>query len=423
MTVWTLGLNHTTAPLDLRGRFAFAVDQLAPTLQGLRSNLAVNLNQTPEAAILSTCNRTEIYCAADQAATADTLQWLAHAGGVSAQALQSHTYLLEGNEAARHAFRVASGLDSMVLGEAQILGQLKDAVRAAEQAGALGTTLNQLFQRSFAVAKEVRTATEIGAHSISMAAASVRLASQLFEDIHDIKVLFVGAGEMIELVITHFAAKQPKAMAIANRSLARGEKLAERFGAEVLPLSDLPKRLHEFDAVISCTASTLPLIGLGAVAQALKKRKHRPLFMVDLAVPRDIEPEVKSLQDVYLFTVDDLAHVVQAGQAQRQAAVAEAEVIIDAGVQSFSHWMGQRDSVPLIQQLHAQADQWREAELARARKLLAKGDDPQAVLEALAKGLTQKMLHGALAELRSADPAQRDETMQAVHRLLLRQTR
>jgi glutamyl-tRNA reductase len=423
MAVWTLGLNHTTAPLDLRGRFAFALDQLPPTLHGLRSDLAQRNAQPPEAAILSTCNRTEIYCAADQSATADTLLWLAQAGGVSTQELQSHTYLLEGNEAARHAFRVASGLDSMVLGEAQILGQLKDAVRAAEQAGALGSTLNQLFQRSFAVAKEVRTSTEIGAHSISMAAASVRLASQLFEDLKGIKVLFVGAGEMIELVVTHFAAKQPKGMAIANRSLERGEKLASRFGAEVMRLADLPERLHEFDAVISCTASTLPLIGLGAVERALKKRKHRPMFMVDLAVPRDIEPEVKALEDVYLYTVDDLASVVQAGQAQRQAAVADAEVIIDAGVQSFSHWLGQRDSVPLIQQLHLQADTWREAELARARKMLAKGDDADAVLEALAKGLTQKLLHGALAELRSADPAHRDQTIQAVQRLFLRQER
>ena len=423
MAVWTLGLNHTTAPLDLRGRFAFAVDQLAPALQGLRSNLALTTDQATEAAILSTCNRTEIYCAADQAATADTLRWLAQTGGVSPQELQSHTYLLEGDATARHAFRVASGLDSMVLGEAQILGQLKDAVRAAEQAGALGSTLNQLFQRSFAVAKEVRTATEIGTHSISMAAASVRLAGQLFEDLKGIKVLFVGAGEMIELVVTHFAAKQPKAMAIANRSLERGEKLAGRFGAEVLRLAELPERLHEFDAVISCTASTLPLIGLGAVERALKKRKHRPMFMVDLAVPRDIEPEVKSLEDVYLYTVDDLASVVQAGQAQRQAAVADAEVIIDSGVQSFSHWLDQRDTVPLIQQLHSQADSWRDAELARARKMLAKGDDPEAVLESLAKGLTQKMLHGALAELRAADPTHREQTMQAVQRLFLRQGR
>ena len=209
MAVWALGLNHTTAPLDLRGRFAFAVDQLPPTLHHLRGNLATHTQREPEAAILSTCNRTEIYCAADQMATEDTLKWLAQTGGVAIHELRAHTYLLEEGHVARHAFRVASGLDSMVLGEAQILGQLKDAVRAADEAGALGSTLNQLFQRSFAVAKEVRSSTEIGAHSISMAAASVRLAGQLFEDLRKIKVLFVGAGEMIELVVTHFAAKNP----------------------------------------------------------------------------------------------------------------------------------------------------------------------------------------------------------------------
>jgi len=419
MAVWTLGINHTTAPLDLRGRFAFALDQLAPTLHGLRGSLS----RPPEAAILSTCNRTEIYCASDQLELTPTLDWLARSGGVSAEELRAHTYTLEGNQAARHAFRVASGLDSMVLGEPQILGQMKDAVRVAEEAGALGTTLNQLFQRSFAVAKEVRTSTAIGEHSISMAAAAVRLAGQLFEDLHQVRILFVGAGEMIELAATHFAAKNPKAMVIANRTLDRGEKLASRFGAEVMRLADLPGRLHEFDAVVSCTASTLPLIGLGAVERALKQRRHRPMFMVDLAVPRDIEPEVKSLSDVYLYTVDDLAAVVQTGQANRQAAVAQAEVIIDAGVQSFMHWMDQRSSVPLIQQLNAQAGEWRSAEIARARKLLAKGDNVDAVLEALAKGLTQKMLHGALAELHAGDAEARERASIAIQHFFLRKER
>ena len=419
MAVWALGINHTTAPLDLRGRFAFALDQLPPTLEGLRGALP----RPPEAAILSTCNRTEIYCASDQLEIVPTLDWLARSGGVSSEELRTHTYALEGNLAARHAFRVASGLDSMVLGEPQILGQMKDAVRVAEEAGALGTTLNQLFQRSFAVAKEVRSSTEIGAHSISMAAAAVRLASNLFEDLHQVRILFVGAGEMIELAATHFAARNPKAMVIANRTLDRGEKLASRFGAETMRLAELPERLHEFDAVISCTASTLPLIGLGAVERALKMRKHRPMFMVDLAVPRDIEPEVKGLGDVYLYTVDDLAAVVQTGQANRQAAVAQAEVIIDAGVQSFMHWMDQRGSVPLIQQLNAQADEWRGTEIARARKLLAKGEDVDAVLEALSKGLTQKMLHGALAELHAGDAAARERASAAIQHFFLRKER
>jgi glutamyl-tRNA reductase len=401
MAVWTLGINHHTAPLDLRGRFAFALDQIPRTLDGYRSSLL----RQPEATLLSTCNRTELYGAGEQSAVEPTLEWLAQTGGVSTHVLKDHAYILREGEAARHAFRVASGLDSMVLGEAQILGQMKDAVRAADEAGALGTTLHQLFQRSFAVAKQVRTSTEIGAHSISMTAAAVRLASQLFEDLKDIKVLFVGAGEMIELAATHFAAKTPKSMAIANRTLERGEALAGRFGAQVMRLADIPERLHEFDAVVSCTASTLPIIGLGAVERALKKRKHRPMFMVDLAVPRDIEIEVKE---------------------NRQAAVAQAEAIIDAGVLSFMHWMDQRDPtkggvVPLIQQINAQADAWRAAELARAKKLLAKGEPVEAVLDALSKGLTQKMLHGTLAELHAGDAETRAATAQTVSRLFLRE--
>ena len=416
MAVWALGLNHNTAPLDLRGRFAFAVDQMGPSLTTLRNSFAGD----SEVAILSTCNRTEIYGAGSHNQLQQTLAWLAQSGGVPMDALQGHTYELSENEAARHAFRVASGLDSMVLGEPQILGQMKDAVRAASEAGALGTTLNQLFQRTFAVAKEVRSSTDIGAHSISMAAAAVRLAGQLFEDLAQTRVLFVGAGEMVELCATHFAAKHPKSLAIANRTLERGERLALQFGGEVMRLSDLPQRLHEFDIVVSCTASTLPLIGLGAVERALRQRKHRPMFMVDLAVPRDIEPEVKSLEDVYLYTVDDLSVVVQTGQANRQAAVAQAEAIIDVGVQNFAHWLEQRSNVPLIQQLNAQTEAWRTAELARARKLLVKGEDVDAVLEALSRGLTQKMLHGAMAELHASDLQAREQARHAIEHFFLR---
>ena len=419
MPVWALGLNHHTAPLDLRGRFAFAVEQMGPVLSGLRSAFSTS----SEAAILSTCNRTEVYCAADDIALPQTLQWLAQSGGVSPELLQSHTYFLQQDEAARHAFRVASGLDSMVLGEPQILGQMKDAVRAASDAGALGTTLHQMFQRSFAVAKEVRTSTEIGAHSISMAAAAVRLASQLFEDLSRTRVLFVGAGEMIELCATHFAARRPEAITIANRTLERGERLAADFGATVMRLSELPDRLHQFDIVVSCTASTLPLIGLGAVERALKQRRHRPMFLVDLAVPRDIEPEVKSLDDVFLYSVDDLSTVVQTGQANRQAAVAQAEAIIDAGVQSFLHWMDQRSQVPFIQQLNAQADTWREAELQRAQKRLARGEPVEQVMDALARALTQKMLHGAMAELRSGDHTSRERAREAAEHFFLRDAR
>jgi glutamyl-tRNA reductase len=423
MTVFALGLNHTSAPVDLRGRFAFTLEQLAPTLLGFRERMqaqAPKFHHGTEAALLSTCNRTELYVAGEAAAVQPAVDWLAGLGGVGSSALLDHAYVMEGGAAARHAFRVASGLDSMVLGEPQILGQMKQAVREADQAGTLGTTLHQLFQRSFSVAKEVRTSTEIGTHSISMAAASVRLAAQLFEDLSQIKVLFVGAGEMIELVATHFAARAPKGMAVANRTLERGEKLASRLSAEAIRLADLPQRLHEFDAVVSCTASSLPLIGLGAVERALKARKHRPMFMVDLAVPRDIEPEVAQLDDVYLYTVDDLAQLVQTAGAKRQAAVEQAEAIIETGVQSFEHWLRQRHTVPLIQALNAQADGWREIEIARARKLLARGAAVDEVLEALSRGLTQKMLHGTLAELHAAEGEQHQQLSQTVSRLFLR---
>lgn len=422
MTVFTLGLNHTSAPLDLRGRFAFTLEQLAPTLQRFRDQIHAPRQRPagPEAAILSTCNRTELYVAGPSDMVRPAVDWLAGVGGVSGATLMDHSYVVEGGAAARHAFRVASGLDSMVLGEPQILGQFKEAVRHADQAGTLGTTLHQLFQRSFAVAKEVRSSTEIGSHSISMAAASVRLAAQLFEDLSDIRVLMVGAGEMIELVATHFAARNPKAMVVANRTLERGEKLAAQLGAQAMRLADLPDRLHEFDAVISCTASSLPLIGLGAVERALKRRKHKPMFMVDLAVPRDIEQEVTRLDDVYLYTVDDLSQLVQTAGEKRQAAVQQAEAIIETGVQNFVHWLDQRHTVPLIQALHQQADAWRQAELQRARKRLTRGDDPAAVMDALARGLTQKMLHGAMVELGATEGDQRLALAHTVSRLFLR---
>jgi glutamyl-tRNA reductase len=422
MSVIALGLNHQTAPVDMRGRFAFPIDQISPALRALAGQFG---RAAPEVALLSTCNRTELYVAAApeqrDSLVRPAADWLAAQGGVSGAQLLDHSYVLENREAARHVFRVAAGLDSMVLGEPQILGQMKQAVREADAAGTLGTTLHQLFQRSFSVAKEVRTSTEIGAHSISMAAAAVRQATQLFGELDKLNVLFVGAGEMIELVATHFAARTPKTMAVANRTLERGEKLAGRFGAQALRLADVPERLHEFDIVVSCTASTLPIIGLGAVERALKTRRRRPMFMVDLAVPRDIEPEVGQQRDVYLYTVDDLSALVRSAGERRQAAVQQAEAIIDAGVLGFSHWLDQRATVPLIQALTRQADDWRALELQRARKALAKGDPVDAVLEALSRGLTQKMLHGALAELRASEGEQRHRLADTVSRLFLRQ--
>jgi len=415
MAVWTLGLNHRTAPIDLRERFVFASDQLVLSLQGLRRSFATH----KEVAILSTCNRTEIYCAGDEVQWPQTLTWLAETGKSQVDDLQAHIYRLEGGASARHAFRVASGLDSMVLGESQILGQFKDAVRLAADSGALGTTLNQLFQRSFAVAKEVRTSTDIGVHSISMAAASVRLASRIFENIKDTHVLFVGAGEMIELCVAHFATKSPRSITIANRSAEKADILAAMHGGQSISLADLPGRLHEFDVVISCTASTLPLIGLGAVQRALRARKNRPIFMVDLAVPRDIEPDVKDLSGVYLYTIDDLTQVINSGQTHRQEAVAEAEVIIDEGVEKFMAWLERRHHVPLIQELNLQADAWRQTELTRARKRIENGQSVDSVLESLSMALMKKMLNGPLRELNHPDGVQREKALQAVKHIFL----
>ena len=417
MHIWTVGLNHRSATLDLRERFAFGPEQLPDSLAQLRGHLG----ETSEVAILSTCNRTELYGAAPSDHTQGALDWLGRVGGVSSDSLQPHVYVWQNTEAARHAFRVASGLDSMVLGEPQILGQLKQAIKAAEQHGALGSALGQLFQRSFAIAKKVRSNTEIGAHSVSMAAAGVRLAARLFERFEELDILLVGAGEMIEHCAAHFQARKPRRMVIANRSEARGHALAQRWQAEQMPLADLPLRLHEFDIVISCTASTLPLIGLGAVKAALKQRRHRPVFMLDLAVPRDIEPQVKNLSDVFLYTVDDLAEVVQSGMDQRRQAYHHAESIIEEGVNHYQAWLAQRRQVPLIQEVHALSAQWHEQEFARALRALEKGEAAPQVLEQFSRALRQKMMHPYLQALSDTEAEQRELAEASLRRVFLSQ--
>ncbi|MBK1890002.1 glutamyl-tRNA reductase [Undibacterium sp. 14-3-2] len=413
MQLTAVGLNHTTAPLSLREKVAFSPEQIGQAVVAARAwfgNNAANSTHSygNEAAILSTCNRTELYAACAAANPVDaTAHFLADFHQLPYADLRPHLYTLPQDNAVRHAFRVASGLDSMVLGEPQILGQMKDAVRQAEAAGGLGTYLHQMFQRTFAVAKEVRSTTEIGAHSVSMAAAAVRLSQRIFDKIADQHVLFIGAGEMIELCATHFAAQNPKSLTIANRTLERGEALAHRFNGKAIRLADLPQQLAQFDIIVSCTASSLPIIGLGLVERVVKARKHRPVFMVDLAVPRDIEPEVGKLDDVFLYTVDDLGSVVQTGIESRQAAVAQAEAIIETRVQSFMHWIDGRAVVPVIQDLHENSEQLRLMELERARKMLARGDDIDAVLEALSKGITAKFLHGPQQALHQASGDER----------------
>jgi len=413
--VLTFGLNHESAPLPVRERVSLPLVLLRPALDALRSTFGEAIK---EAAILSTCNRTEIYCAAEPEISEKLPAWLAEFNELEAGALRPHLYQYQHNEAVRHTFRVASGLDSMVLGEPQILGQMKEAVRAAGEAGALGTLLHQLFQRTFSVAKEVRSQTAIGAHSVSMAAASVRLAERVFGDLSQASVLFIGAGEMIELCATHFAAQAPRQMVVANRTLDRAELLATRFSAKTMKLSAIPDKLADFDVIVSCTASTLPILGLGMVERVTRSRRHRPMVMVDLAVPRDIETEVGRLADVYLYSVDDLAHIVQTGTDARRAAVVQAEAIIDARVQNFMSWLQNREIVPAIIDFQQAADQVRQAELERARRLLARGESPEQVLEALAHGLTQKYLHGPLSALHRSQDAEREHMLNLLPKLL-----
>ena len=384
--LFALGMNHQSAPLELRERVVFAAERLQAALAEL-----VRAKPVSEAAIISTCNRTEIYGSSNEPGAA--LEWMADYHQMAAQDLKPYVYSLPQNEAVRHAFRVASGLDSMVLGEPQILGQMKEAVRAAHSAGTLGTTLNRLFQHSFAVAKDVRSNTRIGANVVSMAAAAVKLAARIFSSIGEQKILFIGAGEMIELCATHFSAQHPRAVAFANRTLERAEALAPRFNARALLLRELPEVLPDYDIVVSCTASSLPILGKGMMERAIRARRHRPVFMVDLAVPRDIEPEVGTMDDVFLYCIDDLAELVREGKDERQSAVVQAEAIIETQVDSFLHWMRGRERVPLIRQLRESGEAARRAELDRALRALARGEDPKAVLDALSHGITNKLLH------------------------------
>jgi glutamyl-tRNA reductase len=410
MSLFVLGINHQTAPLAIREKVAFPTDTLGRTLRAL-----TGLPGVDEAAILSTCNRTEIYASTGDAdALAD---WLAGMHRSSSADLQAYLYRRSEQEAVKHAFRVASGLDSMVLGEPQILGQMKQAVRIAEQEGTLGPLLNQVFQRTFSVAKEVRSSTEIGANSVSMAAAAVRVAQNIFGDLSKQRVLFIGAGEMIELAATHFAAQKPKHITVANRTLEKAKELAARFQGQAIILAELPDHIASFDIVVTSTASQLPILGKGLIERAIKARKHRPVFMVDLAVPRDVEAEVAQLSDVFLYTVDDLANIVAEGRELRSQAVGEAEAIIASRLSEFVHWQDGRTVVPTIRLIRDRADEYRSAELLRAQRALAKGEDPAKVLESFSRALLNKFLHHPTAALNEAAPEERAELARLLNRL------
>jgi len=407
MPLAVLGVSHHSAPLDVREKLAFAPERQGEALAQLAAQSGV-----AEAALISTCNRTEIVCRAENL---DAVRaWLRAHADREGVALEPHLYCHLDDGAVRHLFRVASGLDSMVLGEPQILGQVKQAVRSAEGAGTVGATLGRLFQHTFSVAKQVRSQTSLGGASISMSAAALRLAENLFGDLKSTKLLLIGVGEMVELAATYFVARQPREVVVANRTLARGEAFAERFGARAIALAELPARIAEFDIVLTGTASTLPILGKGLVERALKERRHRPIFIVDFAVPRDVEAEVSQLRDVFLYTVDDLGNIVQEGMESRRAASAEAEAIVEREVDAFRAWTSARGAAPAIVELRRKAQEYQDIELAKARARLVKGDPPEKVLEALAKGLANKFLHHPSQALSKAPAAERAALERAI---------
>jgi glutamyl-tRNA reductase len=410
MELFAFGVNHQTAPLTVREQVVFHAENLSQALRDLVARRPVR-----EAAIISTCNRTEVYCATAEPHLAT--DWLAAYHSLKPSQIEPYLYRLPKEQAVKHAFRVASGLDSMVLGEPQILGQFKEAVRTAQAAGTLGWLLSKLFQRTFSVAKAVRSETEIGASTVSMASAAVELAERIYPSIADQSILYIGAGDMIELLAAHFGSRHPRRVVFANRTAERAQQLADRFLGRTLTLNELPGQLGLHDIVVACTASPLPLIGKGVVESALKARKHRPMLMFDLAVPRDIEGEVAKLDDVFLYTVDDLGRIARDGMDIRRNAVTQAEVIIENQVTDFMHWLDNRELVPAIRALRDSAERARRHEIERALRRLSRGDDARLVLEQLSHALTNKLLHAPTHALSHAGAEERDALAAALARL------
>ena len=400
MAFIALGINHKTASVDVRERVAFTPEQLVEALQQLCLRTA-----SREAAILSTCNRSELYLEHDSLAADAVLAWLAEFHQLSLDDLRTCAYVHQDDAAVRHMMRVASGLDSMVLGEPQILGQMKSAYAVAREAGTLGPLLGRLFQATFSTAKQVRTDTAIGENPVSVAFAAVSLAKQIFSDLHNSQALLIGAGETITLVARHLYEQGVKRIVVANRTLERASSLAEQFGAHAVLLSDIPETLVSSDIVISSTASQLPILGKGAVESALKRRKHKPIFMVDIAVPRDIEPQVGKLDDVYLYTVDDLHEVIAENLKSRQGAAQVAEELVSAGAEDFMLRLRELAAVDVLRAYRQQAERLRDEELTKALRLLARGASTEEAMAQLARGLTNKLLHAPSVQLKklSAD--------------------
>ncbi|MDI9246185.1 glutamyl-tRNA reductase [Marinobacter sp. CHS3-4] len=412
MALVTLGINHRTAPVELRERVAFSPDRIGDAFAELKA-----MSGASEAAILSTCNRTELYLAGDDDCVPLVLRWLAGFHGLPAGDLEEALYVYRDGEAVRHVMRVAAGLDSMVLGEPQILGQLKDAYALAREHEASGGFLSRLFEQTFSVAKRIRTQTAIGENPVSVAYAAVSMAHHIFSDMSQHKALLIGAGKTIELVSRHLADAGVKDFLVANRTLERAQNLAHARGGKGILLSEIPEYLADVDIIISSTASPLPILGKGAVERTLKKRKHRPYFMVDIAVPRDIEPEVASLADVFLYTVDDLRQVIEENVRSREGAAREAENLVSDGVDQFLSQLRALDAVSTLKQFRQRAETLRDSETEKAVRALRNGADPETVLRSMARGLTNKLLHEPSVQVRKATTEGRPEVTEWLREL------
>jgi glutamyl-tRNA reductase len=406
MGIWALGINHKTAPVAVRERVAFDLASMSDVLSEVQA-----LDPVSEVVILSTCNRTEIYCSADELHEDVIVDWLARHHDIDRRDLDSALYCLTSEQAVQHTMRVASGLDSLVLGEPQILGQMKSAFAVAQEAGTVGSELGRLFRQTFSIAKRVRTDTAIGENPVSVAFAAVRMAQHIFADMANSRALLIGAGETIELVARHLYQAGVRDIIVANRTLARAQNLAQEFHAEAVLLEDIPNVLSRADIVISSTASPLPILGKGMVEKALKKRRHKPMFMVDIAVPRDIEEEVGELSDVYLYSVDDLRSIIEENVRSREDAARQAEELILSGVDHFMRELKALDAVQTLTDLRSSIDVLREEQLSKALKQLENGADAEKVLRQFAHTFSNKVLHAPTTALRKAGAEGRLEVL------------
>ena len=411
MSLLTIGINHKTAPVEVREKVVFAPEKIPVTLESLLS-----LPNVSEASVLSTCNRTEVTCWRSKD-SADIPGWLSETHNLQPQHLDPYLYAYEDSAAVRHMLRVACGLDSLVLGEPQILGQIKSAYQQALEYHGLGRHLDRLYQHTFATAKQVRTETAIGSSAVSVAFAAVSLAKQIFGDLDQQTALLVGAGETIELAARHLKGQGIGRMIVANRTKDRAELLAGKFQADSVALPALPEVLPMADIVISSTASPLPILGKGMVERALKKRKHRPIFMVDIAVPRDIEPEVGKLNDIYLYTVDDLHSVIEENLKTRQKAADQAEELVEAQVSEFMGWLKSLDALHTVRAYRGKAQQISDSVNQQAKRMLTAGKTPEDVVDYITHTLTNKLLHNATFSLNQAARNGRNDLLEAAREL------